>query len=46
LDLVVAKEISVRRIQISRDDSPRHIFRVSQRFTVRVKQPTALVALV
>lgn len=46
LDLVVAKEISVRRLQITRDDSPRHLFRVSQRFTVRVKQPTALVALV
>jgi uncharacterized linocin/CFP29 family protein len=46
LDLVVAKEISVRRLQITRDVSPRHIFRVSQRFTVRIKQPTALVALV
>jgi uncharacterized linocin/CFP29 family protein len=46
LDLVVAKEISVRWIQITRDDSPRHIFRVSQRFTVRVKQRSALVALV
>ena len=46
LDLVVAKEISVRRLQITVAPSPRHVFRVSQRFTMRIKQPTALVALV
>lgn len=46
LDLVVAKEISVRRLQVTVTPAPRHVFRVSQRFTVRVKQPNALVALV
>ena len=46
LDLVVAREISVRRLQITVAPSPRHVFRVSQRFTMRIKRPTALVALV
>lgn len=46
LDLVVAKEISVRRLQVTVAPAVRHVFRVSQRFTVRVKQRTALVALV
>jgi uncharacterized linocin/CFP29 family protein len=46
LDLVVAKEISVRRLQVTVAPSPRHVYRVSQRFTVRIKQRTALIALV
>jgi uncharacterized linocin/CFP29 family protein len=46
LDLVVAREISVRRLQVTVQPSPRHVYRVSQRFTLRIKQPTALVALV
>jgi uncharacterized linocin/CFP29 family protein len=46
LDLVVAKEISVRHLQVTTAPSPRHVYRVSQRFTVRIKQRTALVALV
>jgi uncharacterized linocin/CFP29 family protein len=46
LDLVVAQEISVRRLQVTVAPSPRHVYRVSERFTVRIKQRTALVALV
>jgi len=46
LDLIVASEISVRRLQVTVAPSPRHVYRVSQRFTVRIKQRTALVALV
>jgi len=46
LDLVVANEISVRPLQVTVTPSPRHVYRVSQRFTVRIKQRTALVALV
>jgi hypothetical protein len=46
LDLIVAQEISVRRLQVTVAPSPRHVYRVSQRFTVRIKQRTALVALV
>ena len=46
LDLIVAKEISVRRLQVTVEPTVRHVYRVSQRFTVRIKQATALVALV
>ena len=46
LDLVVAQEISVRRLQITADDSPRRVYRVAQRLTLRIKQPTTLVALI
>ena len=46
LDLIVAQEISVRRLQVTAAASPRHVYRVSQRFTIRIKQRTALVALV
>jgi uncharacterized linocin/CFP29 family protein len=45
LDLVVASEIGVRPLQVTAAASPRHVYRVSQRFTLRVKQPTAIVAL-
>jgi hypothetical protein len=45
IDLVVGSEIGVRFLQVTADSSPRHVFRVSQRFTLRVKQPTAIVAL-
>lgn len=46
LDLVVANEICVGRLQVTAAAAPRHVYRVSQRFTIRVKQPNALVALV
>lgn len=45
LDLVVASEIRARLLQITADASPRFIFRVSERFTLRIKQPTAVVAI-
>jgi uncharacterized linocin/CFP29 family protein len=45
VDLVVASEIGVRLQQVTAAASPRHMFRVSQRFSLRVKQPTAVVAL-
>ena len=43
VDLVVASDISVQFIQVTME--PRYVYRVSQRFTVRVKQPEAIVAL-
>ena len=46
LDLVVAREICVGRLQVTAVAAPRHVYRVSQRFTIRVKQATALIALV
>ena len=45
VDLVVADEISVCHLQVTAAASPRHVYRVSERFTLRVKQPTAIVAL-
>ena len=46
LDLVVAREISVRPLHVTVAPSVRHVFRVSERITARIKQKTALVALV
>jgi uncharacterized linocin/CFP29 family protein len=46
VDLVVGSEICVRYLQVTPDASPRHVYRVSQRFTLRIKQPAAVVALV
>ena len=46
LDLVVASEIRVRFLQITTDPSPRAVFRVSERFTLRIKQEDAIVAIV
>lgn len=43
VDLVVASDISVQFLQISTD--PRYVYRVSQRFTLRIKQRDAMVAL-
>lgn len=43
IDLVVARDIAVRFLHIT--DEARRLFRVSQRFTLRVKQPKAIVAL-
>jgi uncharacterized linocin/CFP29 family protein len=45
IDLVVASEICVRFIQITAEESPRNVYRVSERFTLRVKQPRAIVQL-
>jgi len=44
VDLVVASDISAKFIQITVE--PRYIFRVSQRFTLRVKERNSLMALV
>jgi uncharacterized linocin/CFP29 family protein len=44
-DLVVGKEIHVRFLQVTADDSPRYVCRVSERFTLRIKQPRAIVQL-
>jgi len=46
LDLVIASEIRARLLQITADASPRYIFRVSERFTLRIKQRTAVVAII
>ena len=43
VDLVVASDISVQLLQVTME--PRYVYRVSQRFTVRVKQPEAIVSL-
>lgn len=43
VDLVVARDISVQFVQITME--PRYVYRVSQRFTLRVKQCEAIVAL-
>jgi uncharacterized linocin/CFP29 family protein len=45
VDLVVGSEIDVQFLQLTTAASPRCIFRVSERFTLRIKQPDALVAL-
>jgi uncharacterized linocin/CFP29 family protein len=45
IDLVVASEIDVQFLQKTADASPRCIYRVSERFTLRIKQSTAVVAL-
>jgi uncharacterized linocin/CFP29 family protein len=45
LDLVVGEEISVASIQATAEAATRVIYRVAQRFTLRIKQPTAVVAL-
>ncbi len=44
VDLVVAKEISAKFLQTTVE--PRYVFRVSERMTLRIKQPSAIVALV
>ncbi len=44
-DLVVASEIKVRFVQITATPSLRYVYRVSQRFTLRIKQPTAFALL-
>ncbi len=43
VDLVVARDISAKYLQTTME--PRHVFRVSQKMTLRVKQPTAIMAL-
>jgi uncharacterized linocin/CFP29 family protein len=45
VDLVVASDICVRLIQVTAEASPRHVYRVSERFTLRIKQETAVVEL-
>ena len=44
IDLLVASDISVRLLQETLE--PRYVFRVSQRFTLRIKDKNAIVALV
>jgi uncharacterized linocin/CFP29 family protein len=46
VDLVVASEICVRFLQVTTDASPKYVFRVSERFTLRIKQRTAVVAII
>ena len=43
VDLVLASDISVKPIQVTME--PRHVYRVSERFTLRIKQPKALLAI-
>ncbi len=43
VDLVLASDISVKFVQVTME--PRHVYRVSQRFTLRIKQPGALRAI-
>jgi uncharacterized linocin/CFP29 family protein len=45
LDLVVASEIDVQFLQVTTAPSPRFVYRVSERFTLRIKQLDAVVAL-
>jgi uncharacterized linocin/CFP29 family protein len=45
IDLVVGSEIDVQFLQVTPAASPRYVFRVSERFTLRIKQPDAAVAL-
>jgi uncharacterized linocin/CFP29 family protein len=45
IELVVGSEICVGLIQVTAEDSPRHVYRVSERFTLRIKQPTAVARL-
>ena len=44
IDLLVASDISVRLVQETLE--PRYVYRVSQRFTLRIKDKKAIVALV
>jgi uncharacterized linocin/CFP29 family protein len=44
IDILVASDISVRVLQETLE--PRYVFRVSQRFTLRIKDKDAMVALV
>lgn len=44
IDLVVASEIDVKFLQVTIEASPRCVFRVSERFTLRIKQEDAVVA--
>lgn len=43
VDLVMANDISAKYLQTTLE--PRHVFRVSQRMTLRIKQPSAIMAL-
>ncbi|HBP90671.1 MAG TPA: hypothetical protein DD706_23625 [Nitrospiraceae bacterium] len=43
VEIVVPSDISVRFLQVTTE--PRHVYRVSQRFTLRIKQPGSLCAL-
>ena len=43
-DVVVPKDISVKFLQVTME--PRHVYRVSQRFTFRVKQAGAVVSYI
>jgi uncharacterized linocin/CFP29 family protein len=45
VDLVVASEIDVQFLQVTTAASPRYVYRVSERFTLRIKQKNAVVAL-
>jgi len=42
VDLVLASDISVKPVQVTME--PRHVYRVSERFTLRIKQPRAILA--
>jgi uncharacterized linocin/CFP29 family protein len=46
VDLVVASEIDVQLLQVTAAPSPRYVYRVSERLSLRIKQEDALVALV
>lgn len=43
VEIVVASDIHVRFLQVS--DQGRYLYRVSQRFALRIKEPTAIVTL-
>lgn len=43
VELVVPSDISIKFLHVTTE--PRHVYRVSQRFTIRIKQPGALCAL-
>jgi uncharacterized linocin/CFP29 family protein len=43
IDLVVARDISVQFLQITTE--PRYVYRVSQRFTLRIKQVNSIIAI-
>lgn len=44
VDLVVASDIAVQFLQITQD--PRYVFRVAEKFTLRIKQAKAVAAIV
>lgn len=46
IDCVVGSEIAVRFLQVTAVPSPRHVYRVSQRFTLRIKHDDAVVAFI